>query len=90
MPLPLLSAHLREMPKLRAEEALRGVSVALVGSGRMKRHAARGQMRAWERQATDRADRVRLKAKTPAEYRLHMAAMGLGVKFEKPEPATDG
>lgn len=53
MPLCVLRAYLKMLPRLRAERSLEGVSVALVASGNMKKGDAQDLIGEWQNAAQD-------------------------------------
>lgn len=77
MPLCVLRSYLRMLPRLRAERALEGVSVALVASGNMRKGDAQDLIGEWQAAAQDGAPR---RAQTDAQRRDQAARLDFDVE----------
>lgn len=74
LPMGVLSAYVQNLPRMRAEGALEGVSVTMIGTGSMeKRHAERA-LRDWQREAA--GTEPGLPPKTEEEKRELYASSG--------------
>lgn len=75
-PACVVSAHLRMIPVLEAEDAMRAATAAAVGASAEPGEWVREQWAEWRRQAGRHTPRPRVQAATPAA----LAAVGVGVR----------
>lgn len=75
MPLPVLEAHLDQIPPLVAEESLQSVERIAFGVGAMKEDDRTALLRQWRRDLDIRAERPRDRA----SMRRMAAASGIGM-----------
>lgn len=77
MPLPLLRAYGRMMPRLQAEEALLLVTATALGTGSLDKHEARRTMAEWRKVADGPQPRQRL---SPEQRNIMLRSAGIGVR----------
>lgn len=86
MPMRVLRAHVRQLPALLADQALRFSQAVAVGSGTLKPNAARSQIADWQREAAG-APKVE-RPKTQTDLRSRAAALGIAVIIEPRRETT--
>lgn len=58
LPLCVLRSYIDVLPRVRAERALEGVSVALIGAGNMEQRHAERAINDWQREANGPMERA--------------------------------
>ena len=74
MPMKVLMAYARMLPRLQAEEAMQMATVIAMGGGKLKKGQSRRIMAAWQRTANRHVKRVQ----TAEEVRAMLTGIGVG------------
>ena len=77
MPIPKLNAMLAEMPVLRAQESLRRVTEYAIGTGSLKKQAARRVVREWQREARSGQPQRIYRPQSKSEMQTVLASVGI-------------
>lgn len=79
MPMSLLNIHAEALPRLQAQEALLGATVAAMGAGNMKRSQAESVRREWQRLARGPRRKAARQGRT-SDLGKYLGAFGIGFK----------
>lgn len=86
MPLSLLSAYVKALPKQKAQESLRKAAETFVGQGHKEGQAIQGGWLEEAGQASSKTDRKRVGAiKLNPLNPLMIEQLGIGIQIVKPE-----
>jgi hypothetical protein len=87
MPTPILNSYIEQLDPLTAEESLIAAERIAVGTGSLKKGAARRIAAGWQRRTDRHVPRIR--PSTAASYRAQLAGLGIGVMTEPVSKAPD-
>ena len=79
MPAQVLIAFATALPRLKAQERLDDVMNVALGTGSLKKHAARGMLRRLEREATKGDKPAVVKPKNRAEHEAMLRSMNIRI-----------